>query len=38
MCLSDSREGGGGIEIRLVLKKHEMEVFASLFSKGLEAL
>ncbi|XP_059452653.1 malonyl-CoA:anthocyanidin 5-O-glucoside-6''-O-malonyltransferase-like [Corylus avellana] len=38
MCLSDSREGGGGIEIGLVLKKQEMEVFASLFSRGLEAL
>jgi hypothetical protein len=29
MCLSDSRERGGGIEIGLVLKKHEMKVFAS---------
>ncbi|XP_059451943.1 malonyl-CoA:anthocyanidin 5-O-glucoside-6''-O-malonyltransferase-like [Corylus avellana] len=38
ICLSDSRDGGGGIEIGLVLKKQEMEVFASLFSRGLEAL
>ena len=38
ICLSDSRDGGGGIEIGLVLKKQEMNVFASLFSRGLEAL
>ncbi|XP_059451922.1 malonyl-CoA:anthocyanidin 5-O-glucoside-6''-O-malonyltransferase-like [Corylus avellana] len=38
ICLSDSRDGGGGIEIGLALKKQEMEVFASLFSRGLEAL
>jgi hypothetical protein len=38
ICLSDGRDGGGGIEIGLVLKKQEMEVFASLFSRGLEAL
>jgi len=38
ICLTDSRDGAGGIEVGLFLKKHEMEVFASLFSSGLEAL
>ncbi|XP_058187683.1 phenolic glucoside malonyltransferase 1-like [Rhododendron vialii] len=34
--LSDSRDGNGGIEIGVVLKKHETEAFASLFASGLE--
>jgi hypothetical protein len=38
ICLSDSRDGAGGIQVGLFLKKHEMEVFASMFSSGLEAL
>ncbi|XP_062151034.1 phenolic glucoside malonyltransferase 1-like [Alnus glutinosa] len=38
ICLTDSRDGAGGIEVGLFLKKHEMEVFASLFFSGLEAL
>ncbi|KAM3712679.1 hypothetical protein ACB098_01G201200 [Castanea mollissima] len=38
ICVSDSRDGTGGIEIGLFLKKREMEVFASVFAKGLEVL
>ena len=38
ISVSESRDDAGGIEIGLVLKKHEMEVFASLFAKGLEVL
>ncbi|KAI8534132.1 hypothetical protein RHMOL_Rhmol10G0064900 [Rhododendron molle] len=34
--LSDSKDGNGGIEIGVVLKKHETEAFASLFASGLE--
>ncbi|KAI8534127.1 hypothetical protein RHMOL_Rhmol10G0064400 [Rhododendron molle] len=34
--LSDSRDGHGGIEIGVVLKKDEAEAFASLFASGLE--
>ncbi|KAG5527658.1 hypothetical protein RHGRI_028549 [Rhododendron griersonianum] len=34
--LSDSRDGNGGVEIGVVLKKHESEAFASLFASGLE--
>ncbi|KAI8534129.1 hypothetical protein RHMOL_Rhmol10G0064600 [Rhododendron molle] len=34
--LSDSRDGNGGIEIGVVLKKHETEAFASMFASGLE--
>ncbi|CAL5367613.1 unnamed protein product [Camellia sinensis] len=36
-CLSDCRDGNGGLEIGIVLKKHETEAFASLFASGLEA-
>ncbi|GMP28653.1 hypothetical protein CsSME_00004115 [Camellia sinensis var. sinensis] len=35
--LSDCRDGNGGLEIGIVLKKHETEAFASLFASGLEA-
>ncbi|KAE9449332.1 hypothetical protein C3L33_18742, partial [Rhododendron williamsianum] len=34
--LSDSRDGNGGIEIGVVLRKHETEAFASMFASGLE--
>ncbi|KAF7130496.1 hypothetical protein RHSIM_Rhsim10G0048100 [Rhododendron simsii] len=34
--LSDSRDGNGGIEIGVVLKKHETEALAPLFASGLE--
>lgn len=34
----DSRNGDGGIQIGLVLKKHQMEAFASMFTKGLEVV
>ncbi|PSR87732.1 Phenolic glucoside malonyltransferase [Actinidia chinensis var. chinensis] len=37
ISLLDSREGIGGIEIGVALKKHEIEAFASLFASGLEA-
>ncbi|GMN36566.1 hypothetical protein TIFTF001_042463 [Ficus carica] len=36
MALVESRDGSGGIEIGLVLKKHKMDVFSSLFHAGLE--
>ena len=35
IALADSRDGNGGIEIGLALNKHEMQIFASLFSDGL---
>ncbi|XP_068335045.1 phenolic glucoside malonyltransferase 2-like [Pyrus communis] len=38
ISLSDSKNGGGGVEIGLALKKHSREAFASLFAKGLEQL
>lgn len=38
ISLADSKNGGGGVEIGLVLKKHHMDVFASMFAKGLESL
>ncbi|EXB38115.1 Agmatine coumaroyltransferase [Morus notabilis] len=38
ICLSDSRNGNGGVEIGLVLSVPEMECFASEFVKGLENL
>ncbi|KAI8031895.1 Phenolic glucoside malonyltransferase 2 [Camellia lanceoleosa] len=34
--LSDCRDGNGGLEIGIVLKKHETEAFTSLFASGLE--
>ncbi|KAG6716564.1 hypothetical protein I3842_04G055500 [Carya illinoinensis] len=38
ISISETRNGAGEIEVGLVLKKLEMEVFASLFAKGLEGL
>ncbi|KAG2710964.1 hypothetical protein I3760_04G054900 [Carya illinoinensis] len=38
ISVSETRNGAGEIEVGLVLKKTEMEVFASLFAKGLEGL
>ncbi|KAK9924921.1 hypothetical protein M0R45_033262 [Rubus argutus] len=35
VSLMDSKNGGGAVEIGLALKKPHMEVFASLFAKGL---
>lgn len=35
-CLAESRNGSGGVEIQLVLKKQEMEDFSRLFYEGLE--
>ena len=36
MGLADSRDGDGGVEIGLALKKHHMEAFASLLAQGLD--
>ncbi|GMI70765.1 hypothetical protein like AT5G39080 [Hibiscus trionum] len=36
--MAESREGNGGVEVGLALKKHEMEKFAALFSAGLKTL
>ncbi|KAJ7971075.1 Phenolic glucoside malonyltransferase [Quillaja saponaria] len=36
--MAESRDGNGGIEIGLVFSKDEMDLFASLFHSGLEAL
>ncbi|KAG8500688.1 hypothetical protein CXB51_002825 [Gossypium anomalum] len=33
--MAESRDGSGGVEIVLALKKHEMEKFTDLFSSGL---
>ncbi|GMN75161.1 hypothetical protein TIFTF001_056571 [Ficus carica] len=38
ISLSDNQNGDGGVEIGLVLRKHYMEAFASLFAEGLESL
>ncbi|KAB2610389.1 phenolic glucoside malonyltransferase 1-like [Pyrus ussuriensis x Pyrus communis] len=38
ISFSDSKDGDGSIEIGVVLKKQCMEVFASLFAKGIEDL
>ncbi|BFG26536.1 hypothetical protein CerSpe_128100 [Prunus speciosa] len=38
ISFSDSKNGAGGVEVGLVLKKHYMEAFASLFARGLEDL
>ncbi|KAH9678462.1 Malonyl-CoA:anthocyanidin 5-O-glucoside-6''-O-malonyltransferase [Citrus sinensis] len=38
ISLAESKDGGGGVEIGVVLKKQQMEVFASLFVNGLEDL
>lgn len=34
--ISDTKNGGGGLDVGLVLKKHYMDAFASLFAKGLK--
>ncbi|KAK4602978.1 hypothetical protein RGQ29_011815 [Quercus rubra] len=34
----DSKNGNGGVEVGMVLKKHEMDRFASLFVTGLQSL
>ncbi|KAK8480726.1 hypothetical protein V6N13_090391 [Hibiscus sabdariffa] len=36
--MAESREGNGGVEVGLALKKHEMEKFAALFYGGLRGL
>ncbi|KAI5340799.1 hypothetical protein L3X38_020073 [Prunus dulcis] len=36
ITFSDGKNGGGAVDIGLVLKKHHMEVFASLFHKKAE--
>ncbi|GMN65927.1 hypothetical protein TIFTF001_035004 [Ficus carica] len=38
ISLSENRNGDGGVEIGLVLRKHHMEAFSSLFAEGLEYL
>ncbi|GMN19916.1 hypothetical protein TIFTF001_042943 [Ficus carica] len=38
ISLSENQNGDGGVEIGLVLRKHHMEAFASLFAEGLESL
>ncbi|KAI5340781.1 hypothetical protein L3X38_020055 [Prunus dulcis] len=38
ISLSDSKNGGGDVEVGLVLEKHHMQAFASLFAKGLQDL
>ncbi|KAL6143608.1 hypothetical protein ACLB2K_054303 [Fragaria x ananassa] len=35
VTLMDSKHGGGAVEVGLALKKPQMEVFASLFARGL---
>ncbi|KAL6143453.1 hypothetical protein ACLB2K_054148 [Fragaria x ananassa] len=34
--ISDAKIGGGGVDVALVLKKHCMDAFASLFAEGLK--
>jgi hypothetical protein len=36
ISLAESKDGNGGVEIGLVLEKHEMEKFTSLFVDGLK--
>jgi hypothetical protein len=38
ISVSDTRDSAGGIKVGLVLKKHEMKVFALIYAKGLEVL
>lgn len=38
ICLSDTKNGDGGVEIGLVLRLKEMEAFASQFVQGLDNL
>ncbi|KAH9762776.1 Phenolic glucoside malonyltransferase 1 [Citrus sinensis] len=37
ISLAESGDGSGGIEVGVVLEKHQMEVFASLFTDGLQS-
>ncbi|CAN6708472.1 unnamed protein product [Malus baccata var. baccata] len=36
ITFADGKNGGGAVDIGVVLEKHHMEAFASLFAKGLE--
>uniref|UniRef100_A0A2C9WLW3 Uncharacterized protein n=1 Tax=Manihot esculenta TaxID=3983 RepID=A0A2C9WLW3_MANES len=36
--MAENKDGSGGVEIGLVLKKHEMEKFDSVFVNGLKNL
>ncbi|XP_050256063.1 malonyl-CoA:anthocyanidin 5-O-glucoside-6''-O-malonyltransferase-like [Quercus robur] len=36
--IAESKNGNGGVEVGVVLKKHEMDLFASLFVTGLQSL
>ncbi|KAI4352458.1 hypothetical protein L6164_006708 [Bauhinia variegata] len=38
MAFAESRDGNGGIEIGLVMNKHEMNAFATIFHEGLQSL
>ncbi|EEF34759.1 anthocyanin 5-aromatic acyltransferase, putative [Ricinus communis] len=38
ISMAESRDGTGGVEIGIALKKHEMEIFDSLFSNGIRDL
>ncbi|KAJ7974304.1 Phenolic glucoside malonyltransferase [Quillaja saponaria] len=38
IALAESRDGNGGVEVGLVFTKDEMELFASVFYSGLEAI
>ncbi|PON46193.1 Transferase [Parasponia andersonii] len=35
ISMAESRDGSGGLEVGLTLKKYEMDIFTSLFGKGL---
>ncbi|XP_044506796.1 malonyl-CoA:anthocyanidin 5-O-glucoside-6''-O-malonyltransferase-like [Mangifera indica] len=36
ICLAESGDGSGGVEVGVVLEKQQMEVFASVFANGLQ--
>ncbi|KAL4652846.1 hypothetical protein ACB092_01G260800 [Castanea dentata] len=36
--IAESKNGNGGVEVGVVLRKHEMDLFASLFVTGLQSL
>ncbi|PON46191.1 Transferase [Parasponia andersonii] len=38
ISMAESRDGSSGVEVGLALKKHQMDLFASLFHKGLGSL
>ena len=38
ISMAESRDGSGGVEVGLALKKHQMDLFASLFVAGLSKL